>query len=474
MAWSEQWITKVAVSTAGEDYAAFEAIGLQAIGDARVLDVGCFDGFNTRFKFAPYRNIACVVGIDPDAERIECARERYGGERFSFAACAFEDYEPDEPFDVVYFSHVLQHLGNPAEAVAKAYRLLKPGGFIVVKTVDDGAKVSYPDPHDALGRVLSLYDRHVLPNVSWTARTDRYLGRKCLTLFANAGFGNIAVASFPADTAGKTRAERLELFERCMYFRRAVPEGMDPAAAQALARALGELEELFERDDYYFATTSTVAVGQRLGPGENGRAYCDGPFGSSAAPACYGDGRMPAAHPAGVRAGAAPAQAGGADGEWHAGRSASVRPMRETDIPAVMMIEVEAFQDPWTPLAYLTELRYNPVARYEVLEDETGAVAGYAGVWRSAEGIHLARIAVDAAQRAKGYGGLLLDAVFAYALECGLPVVTLEVRSSNRTARAFYRAAGFEEADVWERYYADPPDDAIVMAKSLERLGADR
>ena len=57
--------------------------------------------------------------------------------------------------------------------------------------------------------------------------------------------------------------------------------------------------------------------------------------------------------------------------------------------------------------------------------------------------------------------------MFAYALECGLPVVTLEVRSSNRAARAFYRAAGFEEADVWERYYADPADDAIVMAKSL-------
>ena len=141
MAWNEQWITKVAVSAAGEDYAAFEAIGLQAIGDARVLDVGCFDGFNTHFKFSPYRNIARVVGIDPAAERIECARERYGGERFSFAACSFEDYEPDEPFDVVYFSHVLQHLGDPAEAVAKAHRLLKPGGFIVVKTVDDGAKV---------------------------------------------------------------------------------------------------------------------------------------------------------------------------------------------------------------------------------------------------------------------------------------------------------------------------------------------
>lgn len=467
MAWSEQWITKVAVSAAGEDYAAFEAIGLQAIGDARVLDVGCFDGFNTHFKFSPYRNIARVVGIDPAAERIECARERYGGKRFSFAACSFEDYEPDEPFDVVYFSHVLQHLGDPAEAVAKAHRLLKPGGFIVVKTVDDGAKVSYPDPHDALGRVLSLYDRHVLPNVSWTARTDRYLGRKCYTLFANAGFGNIAVASFPADTVGKTRAERLELFERCMHFRRAVPEGMDPAAAEALARALDELEELFEGDDYYFATTSTVAVGQRLGPGEDGGAYCDGPFGSAVVPACDGDVRMLAAHRAGIRAGATPAQADGADDEGAPSACASVRPMRETDIPAVMAIEIDAFRDPWTPLAYLAELRYNPAARYEVLEDETKKVAGYAGIWRSAEGIHLARIAVDAAQRAKGYGSLLLDAVFAYALECGLPVVTLEVRSSNREARAFYRAAGFEEADVWERYYADPADDAIVMAKSL-------
>ena len=58
MSWNRQRIRSVAIDSATADYAAFEAIGLSEIPDASVLDVGCFDGFNTVLKFAPYGNIA--------------------------------------------------------------------------------------------------------------------------------------------------------------------------------------------------------------------------------------------------------------------------------------------------------------------------------------------------------------------------------------------------------------------------------
>ena len=39
----------------------------------------------------------------------------------------------------------------------------------------------------------------------------------------------------------------------------------------------------------------------------------------------------------------------------------------------------------------------------------------------------------------------------------------LEVRGSNHGARMLYRRAGFEPIGERQNYYADPPDDAIVM-----------
>ncbi len=42
-------------------------------------------------------------------------------------------------------------------------------------------------------------------------------------------------------------------------------------------------------------------------------------------------------------------------------------------------------------------------------------------------------------------------------------IVFLEVRESNQGARAMYRSAGFEEIGIRQKYYNDPPENAIVM-----------
>ena len=64
MQWGKVAIDNVAIQSAKADFDAFERIGLEAIADAHVLDMGCFDGFNTVLKFALYDNIDEVVGID--------------------------------------------------------------------------------------------------------------------------------------------------------------------------------------------------------------------------------------------------------------------------------------------------------------------------------------------------------------------------------------------------------------------------
>ncbi|RDB59905.1 ribosomal-protein-alanine N-acetyltransferase [Gordonibacter sp. 28C] len=455
MSWGKAQITKQAYRTAPEDYAAFEAVNLAGRDGVRVLDVGCFDGFNTRLKFAPYAGVSRVVGIDPMADAVaDAAALAADDPRFSFSCATFEEYEPgdEERFDLVYFSHVLQHLPDPQAALDKAFRLLDPGGFVVVKTVDDAAKLSYPDPDDVMRRLFELYERHVLPNTPHTSRTDRYNGEKCYTLMKRAGLENVRVRTFSTDTAGKGLDERRELFERCVYFRRNVPPCVDEAAAAEIRSLVDAWGALFERDDYYFASQSFVAIGQKPQEGVRSWTYAGPVFGDGAAASAP----RPAAT-GGARA---------AEGEGAAAETLVLRPMTESDLGSVMGIEVASFRDPWTPLAFALELRHNPCARYTVAVVD-GDVAGYLGWWGTPEGAAIVRVAVDPAFRKAGVGRALVEQAARCACDEGHAALKLEVRAGNAVACAFYARLGFLVVAVRAGYYDDPPEDALVMALTL-------
>ena len=74
----------------------------------RVLDVGCHKG-ELAFDLAE-RAGATVVGIDRSRWALDQARARFAHQRLSFVEADALSYEPDEPFDVVVLSNVLEHL----------------------------------------------------------------------------------------------------------------------------------------------------------------------------------------------------------------------------------------------------------------------------------------------------------------------------------------------------------------------------
>lgn len=445
MGWGKGQITKQALRSAPEDYAAFEAIGLSAMEGARVLDVGCFDGFNTVLKFAPYRNIARVVGIDPSASDIADAQARTDDPRFSFIPVGFEEYDAaGQRFDVVYFSHVFQHLADPQAAMDKAASLLAPGGFVIVKTTDDEAKLSYPDPDRVMRRLFALYERHVLPNTPHTHATDRYNGQKCYAYMKRAGLGNVRIGTFVTDTAEKDLDARRALFERCVYFRRNVPACVDEAVADEVRALVAAWGKLFEREDYYFCTTTFVAIGQNVAEGAAAQAYAGPAFGGRSLPS-----RADAEE-------AIPNE-----------RGFSLRPMGEEDIAAVMLVQMSSFSDPWTPLAFALELRHNPCAHYKVAVDGEGQVAGFIGWWEMGDTATIAQVAVDACMRRKGVGRALVEQALTSACEAGCSCMQLEVRAANEGARAFYRDLRFDERGVRTDYYEDPVDDAVLMVRML-------
>lgn len=99
-------------------------------GCRRLLDVGCGDGANSRL-LRQMRPSISIVGITHTAEEARRA-ERWMDRCFviDIEACLPAELVGD--FDVIVFSHVLEHLRNPEEVVASFLPLLKPGGQLVI------------------------------------------------------------------------------------------------------------------------------------------------------------------------------------------------------------------------------------------------------------------------------------------------------------------------------------------------------
>jgi SAM-dependent methyltransferase len=108
-------------------------MGQIAVPDAHVLEVGCGNGAATELIMQHLRP-ARLVGIDPSSFFIKTAREAFNGEpRASFERGeAGATGQPDAAFDIVIAHTVYSHLLDPESALEEAWRVLKPGGKLVV------------------------------------------------------------------------------------------------------------------------------------------------------------------------------------------------------------------------------------------------------------------------------------------------------------------------------------------------------
>ncbi len=138
-----------------------------------------------------------------------------------------------------------------------------------------------------------------------------------------------------------------------------------------------------------------------------------------------------------------------------------VRSMAAADLKAVARIEAAAFADAWGEQLLVQELN-NSLAHYFVLEEDEKVLA-YAGFWLVAAEAQIMRVAVCPAERGRGYGAAIMNAVINRAWELGAEAMTLEVRTSNLTARKLYRSCGFATMGVRLGYYADNGESAIIM-----------
>lgn len=138
--------------------------------------------------------------------------------------------------------------------------------------------------------------------------------------------------------------------------------------------------------------------------------------------------------------------------------------MLASDMAEVMAVERASYAAGWPPTAFERELTQNAMARYLVLRQSgKSPVIGFAGLWLMVDEAHVVTVAVMPELRRGGYGRALVHGLAIVAIDHGMSLATLEVRSSNEAARTLYRAYGFHEVGERKRYYADNQEDAIIM-----------
>lgn len=96
-------------------------------GRGTLVDVGC--GGGSLLGMARERGWA-AIGFDPSTEAVAQARslglEAY---QLSWPPCPLED----ESAEAITFINVLDHMTDPASALAEAFRVLRPGGWLYVR-----------------------------------------------------------------------------------------------------------------------------------------------------------------------------------------------------------------------------------------------------------------------------------------------------------------------------------------------------
>lgn len=99
--------------------------------DARFLDIGCGIGFFME-KLHKQNPKLDLYGVDYSEYNIKLAKKL----NFKFEKCNIEDGLPykDKFFDIVYAAELIEHITNPDYLLEECYRILKPGGFIIITT----------------------------------------------------------------------------------------------------------------------------------------------------------------------------------------------------------------------------------------------------------------------------------------------------------------------------------------------------
>jgi SAM-dependent methyltransferase len=190
-----------------------------------LLDVGCGPGSIT-VGLAAAVAPGAVIGVDQGADQLDEAgnRARSAGVRnvqFRAASC-YDLPLTDHSVDRVFSHALLEHLSDPARALAEIRRVLRPGGMVGLCCPDWGGFLLAPHS-TALDSALDAYRQLQESNGG-----DPYIGRKLGGYLAAEGFSQVRMDA------------RYERYSSASHIASYLAIQLDAASQSTHARTLNE------------------------------------------------------------------------------------------------------------------------------------------------------------------------------------------------------------------------------------------
>ncbi|MDH4394963.1 MAG: ribosomal protein S18-alanine N-acetyltransferase [Limnobacter sp.] len=147
----------------------------------------------------------------------------------------------------------------------------------------------------------------------------------------------------------------------------------------------------------------------------------------------------------------------------------SIRPMSETDVAAVCLVEQQIYEFPWTQKNFIDSIQAGYEAHCMWIDY---SLAGYVIMMPVLDEYHLLNISIRADLQGQGMGRQLLQWGIGRGRSAGMQGMLLEVRPTNESARSLYESEGFKLVGTRKNYYPskDGREDALVLFKRFQQM----
>jgi SAM-dependent methyltransferase len=185
-----------------------------------MLDIGCAGG---HFLSHAREHGWGVTGIELNRQMAECARRNFQIEVHNLSMDDLPGPLEGRRFEVVYMSHVLEHLPRPDRALRKIRDLLAPDGVLALRV---------PNLHALLFRLLGKHYIELYPDVHVFHFTRRSLSH----LLAREGYAVEEMSTRQCDFASEGFVLMKGILDAAGIYRRVKPRADAPASEARSSR----------------------------------------------------------------------------------------------------------------------------------------------------------------------------------------------------------------------------------------------